>query len=1339
MTNTLNLNGGTLQGTNGFGEYWDGNIVLGADSIINNYYNFIIDGVISGSYGLTKTQNGNLKLRGTNTYTGDTTISSGTITVSGLLGNGSYAGDISNAGTLAFNATSDQTISGVISGAGDLTKSGSNTLILSGSNTYTGSTTISAGILTVSTSANLGATPGSADADNIIFNGGTLNTTADFTLGANKGITLTGNGTINTDASTTLTYGGIITGSANLTKTGLGMLALWGNNTYTGETLITAGILKHAVTDVLYNSSAVTVSLGATWDLNDKNDTVGSIAGQGNITLGSATLIAGGNNFSTTFSGVISETGGFTKTGSGTLTLSGSNTYTGATTISAGSLVLENNAPSLSSSSYTGNGSLFVEPVSSSFTSGFTLTSSKINSSIANLTLGKSGNTANITITGDLEVTNNLTIYGPSILNGDITTGGNQAYNGNVTIYATDVNMSSVGSSSAGSDITFTGNINGQTADSNSLFILSGAGDVSVTGNMGNSTALNKLGLGGNGSTLAAISQNFSYTGGAQSFTATRTGTYTFSVWGAQGGNGFATTGGKGGYATGTYNLTAGQAIYIYVGGAGSKASGVASGGGWNGGGNGGIDASGQNGAGGGGATDIRVGGTTLSGRVIVAGGGAGGGRNGTTGVGGGASGTASTNYGSGYGGGGGTHLAGGSVYTTSRGATAGSLGQGGNGSTGFNSAGGGGGGGGYFGGGGGTSTLDHGSGWSAGGGGGSSYIGGVSNESTIAGNASMPNPSGGTMTGNSGNGYATITADGAELFTSGTQTGSFTISGNVKVTTLETGSQAFDISIGQSGSSAITSNTTFNNTGALTLGSNIAGQLLSITGTLTASAPSVVNIAGAITSSGTQTYGVVNVANDVTLTSSSGAVVFGDAVDGAADLTVIASSDVTMSNAVGANTALTGFTLGTSSSTNDVTVSATINVDGDITIFGNDVTLNQDITASSGNDVIISATNDFDNNAGSDAITVSGGGRWIVYTADDNTTANFGTAGNTLDSNNNAIWSATYSTLAPASVASGNRYVFAEIASQTISFTTVDETITYGDNLDLTDNYTLTTSGIDALSGVYTGTTAGSAITLATAYSADPTITISASGSSTSSSGNIEAGSYTLTASLSGGTIRSGYVAATSNTGTLTINQKAITVTADDKSKTYGDANPTLTYSLTSGSLVSGDSLTGSITTTATAASNVGNYSITQGTLDNSNYAITYVNGTLAITPATLTVTADDQSKTYGDANPTLTYSLTSGSLVSGDSLTGSITTSATAASNVGSYSITQGTLTNANNSNYSITYMDGTLTINQKAITVTADNQTKTYGDTSHLMVMNLPLQLWSVLKALPVRPLL
>ena len=200
-----------------------------------------------------------------------------------------------------------------------------------------------------------------------------------------------------------------------------------------------------------------------------------------------------------------------------------------------------------------------------------------------------------------------------------------------------------------------------------------------VTGDIGASTALLNLGLGGSGSAnIEAVNETFSYTGSSQTYTATHSGTFTFKLWGAQGGSGYTTTGGKGGYSTGTYNLTSGQTIYIYVGGAGSKASGVASGGGWNGGGNGGIDTqASQNGGGGGGATDIRVGGTALSDRVIVAAGGAGGGRNGTTGVGGGTTGTSSADYSSGYGGDGGTQSAGGSVHTTSRGATAGSLGQG--------------------------------------------------------------------------------------------------------------------------------------------------------------------------------------------------------------------------------------------------------------------------------------------------------------------------------------------------------------------------------------------------------------------------------------------------------------------------------------------------------------------------------------------------------------------------------------------------------------------------------------------------------------------------------------
>ncbi|NBY41513.1 MAG: hypothetical protein EBQ66_11715, partial [Flavobacteriia bacterium] len=222
------------------------------------------------------------------------------------------------------------------------------------------------------------------------------------------------------------------------------------------------------------------------------------------------------------------------------------------------------------------------------------------------------------------------------------------------------------------------------------------------------------------------------YTAGPQTFTAPSTGTYTFQLWGAQGGNGLNTVGGLGGYATGTLALTAGQVINVNVGGKGGNAGGAP---GWNGGGQGGIDSgAGQHGGSGGGASDIRVGGVALANRVIVAGGGAGGGRDAATGVGGGSSGTTSGGYNSGQPGTGGTQVGGGLAWTLARGATHGTLGIGGAGSTGYNAAGGGGGGGGYYGGGGGTSTQNHGQGWSCGGGGGSSFIGGVGAGTTTQG-----------------------------------------------------------------------------------------------------------------------------------------------------------------------------------------------------------------------------------------------------------------------------------------------------------------------------------------------------------------------------------------------------------------------------------------------------------------------------------------------------------------------------------------------------------------------------------------------------------------------------
>ncbi|WP_296739850.1 MBG domain-containing protein, partial [Mesorhizobium sp.] len=178
-----------------------------------------------------------------------------------------------------------------------------------------------------------------------------------------------------------------------------------------------------------------------------------------------------------------------------------------------------------------------------------------------------------------------------------------------------------------------------------------------------------------------------------------------------------------------------------------------------------------------------------------------------------------------------------------------------------------------------------------------------------------------------------------------------------------------------------------------------------------------------------------------------------------------------------------------------------------------------------------------------------------------------------------------------------------------------------------------------------------------------------------------------------------------------LSVTQRAITVTADAKSRVYGDANPALTYQLTAGNLVNGDSLTGALATSATTVSGVGAYGITQGTLANSNYAITYAGADLSVTQRAITVTADAKSRIYGEANPALTYQLTAGNLVNGDSLTGALATSATAASDVGSYGITQGTLAN---SNYAITYAGADLTIGKRSVTVTADaGQGKIYGN--------------------------
>ena len=164
---------------------------------------------------------------------------------------------------------------------------------------------------------------------------------------------------------------------------------------------------------------------------------------------------------------------------------------------------------------------------------------------------------------------------------------------------------------------------------------------------------------------------------------------------------------------------------------------------------------------------------------------------------------------------------------------------------------------------------------------------------------------------------------------------------------------------------------------------------------------------------------------------------------------------------------------------------------------------------------------------------------------------------------------------------------------------------------------------------------------------------------------------------------------------GTITVGRAHLTLTADPKSKLYGDAVPGPTYSIMGFVLgetaaTAGVTGTASLSSSATAASPVGSYSISvaPGTLAAANYDFpTLVNGTLIISPAHLTIIADAKSKLYGDAVPALTatvsgFVLGENAATAGVTGTAGLSTTTTASSPVGSYPITAaaGTLAASN-----------------------------------------------------------
>ncbi|TCT01090.1 MBG domain-containing protein [Aquabacter spiritensis] len=281
-----------------------------------------------------------------------------------------------------------------------------------------------------------------------------------------------------------------------------------------------------------------------------------------------------------------------------------------------------------------------------------------------------------------------------------------------------------------------------------------------------------------------------------------------------------------------------------------------------------------------------------------------------------------------------------------------------------------------------------------------------------------------------------------------------------------------------------------------------------------------------------------------------------------------------------------------------------------------------------------------------------------------------------------------TQGTLGNANYAIGYVGANVTIGAAPLTVTADPGTMIYGDDVP-TLGYTSAGwkngQGPGQLSGVTVTTNATSTANVGTGYA-----TTAAGGVLSGAA----AGNYTLS-----------YVG-----GSFAVTARSITVTADAQSMTYGDSVPALTYAVTAGSLVNGDTLAGALATMATPTADVGTYGITQGTLANANYAIGYVGANVTIGARPITVTADAQSMTYGDSVPALTYAVTAGSLVNGDTLAGALATTATPTADVGTYGITQGTLGNAN---YAIGYVGANVTIGARPITVTADAQSMTYGD--------------------------
>jgi fibronectin-binding autotransporter adhesin len=316
-------------------------------------------------------------------------VGSGAVTITGGTLSGAAGADL-----IVFqnNTSSSLSIASVIannSTATGVTKSGAGTLVLQGANTYTGPTTINAGVVqfasdgaTAGAASPLGAVPSAATPGNIVLNGGTLTNTAGLTLAANRGIAVGfAGGTLADTNSGNFAISGVIadapgqSGAITVQGPGTGLVVFSAANTYSGGTTLTAGSFSVVSassggtagnpTNGSFGTGVLNLAGGALRSTTGGNRTINN-----NAFLSGSTRInsAGGSDTSLTFAGTVTIAGGtqtisvdamtpatsgpvisgaigdngdgfgLTKAGAGILTLSGVNTYTGLTSVTAGTL-----------------------------------------------------------------------------------------------------------------------------------------------------------------------------------------------------------------------------------------------------------------------------------------------------------------------------------------------------------------------------------------------------------------------------------------------------------------------------------------------------------------------------------------------------------------------------------------------------------------------------------------------------------------------------------------------------------------------------------------------------------------------------------------------------------------------------------------------------------------------------------------------------------------------------------------------------------------------------------------------------------------------------------------